>query len=85
MLNDKGCDPAFPESRIIKFNSGPALTTRGGLTKREWLAGLAMNGLLSTLTIQRDSQSTIEIIVKASYVYADAMLKEGSDEGESAG
>lgn len=52
---------AFPQSQEMW----------GGLTKREWFAGMAMQGILAG-----DRISNLETVTKESYKQADAMLAE---------
>lgn len=62
--------PAFPMSHEQKQ------TGVWGLTKREWYAGMALQGLLanpSTILKQAD-------IPELSFEYADAMIKAGEGE-----
>lgn len=65
----------------------PTLTERGkkikgdsGITKREWMAGMAMQGLLAYSVTVSSSGLSYDIIVEKSYKIADAMLKEGGNE-----
>lgn len=71
-MNDKQTGgPAFPCDRITQ-DCGVICAL--GITKREYFAAKAMQGL-----IQQDSQQTdwIMIISKLSYEIADAMLDSG--------
>ena len=43
-----------------------------GLTKREWFAGMAMNGMLSRIGMPEIDMA------RWAFEYADAMLKEGA-------
>ena len=48
-----------------------------GITRRDWLAGLAMQGLLVT-----ENAWTEETIAKVAYEMADAMIAQGKKEGD---
>jgi len=49
-----------------------------GITRRDWLAGLAMAALL----VSPGDLETNEDIAVASYEYADALIAEGRKDGE---
>lgn len=63
--------PAFPCDRI-SINGG--VVCAPGLTRREWFAGLAMQGMHSN-----PNQSLVkkERIAEAAFAMADAMIEEG--------
>ncbi len=75
-------EPAFPcevggydESGNVKGRqtscaSGIAI----GLTKREWFAGMALQGLLSTMTLST-AETDAEYVADVAVQLADAMLK----------
>lgn len=46
----------------------------GGLTKREWFAVMALQGFISTLTINRDDHA--ELLSQTAVKYADALIAE---------
>lgn len=60
-------EPAFP------YGSG-FIITGIGLTKREYFAAMAMQGLVANLTIGRNEY--VELIAGTSVKYADALLAE---------
>ena len=60
-------EPAFPRKRYPELDQ---LLFHNGLTKREWFAGMAMQGMLS-----RASYS-IENMVERSIECADALIEE---------
>ena len=66
--------PAFPVTPTD--NSGQIGPTEYGLTKREWLAGMALQGILA----RSFGDSPIKDLVCVSYEYADAMLRAGKGE-----
>lgn len=73
-------EPAFPSLQTFeRFNDDLGkyedyTLPAGGVTKREYFAGLAMQALVSTYTISRDEVTigTAETAVR----YADALLAE---------
>lgn len=54
--------------------------TRGGLTKREYFAGLALQGIVKTHTTDglnpEDAHEEIEEACRQAVQYADALIKE---------
>lgn len=64
--------PAFPVTPTD--NSGKIGPTEYGLTKREWYAGMALQGILSRDSIQFHKSTTIAVWA---YDYADAMVRAG--------
>lgn len=64
--------PAFPEPYINEPNL--ALSLKGGLTKREYFAAMAMQGLLSNPQVT-DHMEYMHIASNAIY-YADQLLKQ---------
>jgi len=72
-MNDGG--QAFPGmEKIFDRLSGNYEISIPGMSLRDWLAGMAMQGIISA------SQGTVKDVKISSmaYVMADAMLKEGS-------
>ena len=70
-MNCNPTDPAFTTSEIIEFNSGPALGTIGGLTKREYFAGLAMQSVMKKIKKQ---EGWMKIGAIHSVQMADALI-----------
>jgi hypothetical protein len=77
-----GDDLVFPkENQTIKLgDEHVTLLGEKGITKREYFAGLAMQALLSTMTIERDQHT--KYISTTAVEYADALLFELSKERE---
>ena len=48
-----------------------------GITRRDWLAGLAMQGMFSAADRMNKDWPKTEIIADWAYKYADAMINEG--------
>ncbi len=61
-------------------NSGPAFPNwdghMGGLTKREWFAGMALQGFISAPNVILKNDDDFESMVLFCYKCADAMLSE---------
>jgi len=81
--------PAFPNPAIKEiYPDRVALRCAEiGLTKLEWLAGMAMQGMVCALTKFRDDPSEIIVnrpqdVSELAYLYARAMLKEGEKNGD---
>lgn len=79
MTDKLGSEPAFPyvikETRESALQRGkePIEITYGGLTKRQWFAGMAIIGITANPTNIGKNQHLAE----AAFSMADAMLKEG--------
>ena len=85
-MNDGG--PAFPEIKQARDQHGrPKLTNCGGMSLRDWFAGMAMHGLTDTLKTDSGAAGLIEAadnaglgakeaIAKGCYNLADVMIKE---------
>lgn len=80
-IDDGG--PAFPVSPK-KVEAGVVYITCDGLSKREWFAGMALQGFLSGgVTLPSDSKykdDPFELCAKASFNFADSMLRAGRGE-----
>ena len=74
MTNEtKDGGPAFPSETGLDFHCG--------MSKRDWFAGLALQGLLACQGEHMGIFGTDRITPsKMAYEYADAMLKAGSDD-----
>ena len=72
-IDDGG--PAFPKQcfECEDMEVGP-----DGLSKRDWFAGMALQGMLSIPPSQLASEFSIQEIVEGTYRWADVMLKERS-------
>jgi hypothetical protein len=60
-------------------DSGPAFPTRyhedmHGMTLRDWFAGQALAGIISTCDAKSEGSQAIKPIAEAAYDFADAML-----------
>lgn len=79
-VDDGGC--AFPTETAMSYSNGMSL--------RDWFAGMALQGIISDpspisrgcseavaydIGIGRKPSTFIEIVVNASYAYADAMIE----------
>lgn len=69
-------DPAFPH--VADFGIDDRSMAEG-LTKREWFAGMAMQGMLANPNEKRQYPDLQDYAVKAR-VMADALIKELSEE-----
>ena len=71
------------------LSNGGTYTIDGGITRRDWLAGLAMQGMLSNPNYMQGLGNTVnlsstgmgELIASVAFDYADAMIAE-SRKGE---
>jgi hypothetical protein len=69
-------DRAFPFLRENNNPSMPLIMGGSGLTKREWFAGMALQGLCVN-GYYMSTEDRLNIAMSA-YQLADAMLKEGA-------
>lgn len=72
------------ESAFPKIDA-PSLFTTGGLTKRELFAAMAMQGFISSLTLDVGSIPRMKMVCGVSLRYADALIAEleRTNQGES--
>ena len=76
-------EPAFPVMEDVeRFDEDqgkwvPHLVPQGGLTKREWFAGMAMQGMLALGPIEGQEDCSIQGQARHAYRLADAMIREG--------
>ena len=68
-----GGGPFFPTLSVGTITSDNIRPT--GISVRDWLAGLAMQGLLSSGEIS----VSCEVTAEKAYSYADAIIREGKD------
>ena len=96
MSEIKNGGPAFPLPVNADIDcAGRFASGYGGISKREWFAGMALQGMLSdpspssrgcaeavasNLATGRDISTFTEIITKAAYHYADAMIRAGKND-----
>jgi len=78
-----GSEPAFPTKNETTKLGDAYVTLLGasGLSKRELIAAMCLQGLLSTLTIERDAHS--KFLAETAVMHADALLAELSSNKES--
>lgn len=69
--------PVYPSEQGQDAEGKWNQTYEAGITRRDWLAGLAMQGYLST----DNGGMTPEDIARWSYRCADAMIAEGERDG----
>lgn len=81
----KADEPAFPHDRVyIASNGGKynEVVPNGGLTKREYFAAMAMQGIISNRELYRGfakldtSREIGQIVASASIEYANALIEE---------
>ena len=73
MSKDGG--PAFPKPPVMHRNEDGKLEyfgTQIGMSLRDWFAGMALQGLLASVT--EDEEVIDDVIARSSYELADAML-----------
>ena len=70
MPNDGG--PAFPSFQLHKLDEK---MWQQGMTLRDWFAGMALQGILSSAMEHWDGSGDEQKFANISYQYADAMLK----------
>lgn len=70
----KGNEPAYPNELAAPTNDGYLSTA--GLTKREYFAGLAMQGILSCRPDPVSDASWNEAVAAWSVIAADSLLAE---------
>lgn len=79
-------DPAFPGFAIREGESYPSWIGNAvpGLTKREWFAGMVIQGIMSSpeqivaavnIRDEKKLHSVTEIIANSAFEYADAMIE----------
>ena len=82
---------------MSQFNSGgpfhpqPDIGEYEGITRRDWLAGMAMQGVLSNASYVDGLNKTCEVgtikmselLADVAYDYADAMIAEGDNDAHS--
>ena len=67
-MTDNTGGPAFPNFNLSATNGH--LVPSGGMTLRDWFAGLAMQGIFSA-----EGTYTVEELAAFAYMCADEMLK----------
>lgn len=76
-------DPAFPVPSVYTEDAEKAVCVEngwGGMTMREWYAGMALQGMLAradfALFIHDDLEMTAKVAAQNAFELADAMLAE---------
>lgn len=77
-------DPAFPEAKVVETNGTWINSISGGLTKREYFAAMAMQGIIGSSEFMRsiaevakkDPNSQTIILAQNALLYADAIIAE---------
>ncbi len=67
-----GWEPMHPTAQVRSDYGEMLEPPYSGLTKREWFAGLAMQGIISSL----DMKVAADEVARAALMMADALLKE---------
>lgn len=88
-MKEKGNESAYPTESIVTLDSGHALLDdvkkkvySQGLTKREYFAGLAMQGMLANRNIVESlTRTEIEWVSEKSVILADALIEQLTKEG----
>ena len=68
----QGRDMFYPQERT----SGYITISEGGLTKREWFAGMALSGFLANSNIKTSIDDSV--VSRVAFEFADAMIEEGA-------
>lgn len=71
-LADVGSEPAFPTHEVWEEDKSDIKWISGGLTKREYFAAMAMQGMLANMGIPNIREKLTKAIVDC----ADALIKE---------
>jgi len=75
--------PAFPLVAISESTGQPINGFFSpGMSKREWFAGMALQGIITGCFSGRDGFKSADIISSA-YVYADAMIAQGAENAKA--
>jgi hypothetical protein len=92
--NDGG--PAFPAVEVLKDGATAIAKSKGGMTLRDWFAGMAMCGLardtLASLCADEESENSeeekdaatgkmIDMLCEFAYIFSAAMLAHRKQEG----
>jgi predicted porin len=71
-----GAEPAFPVFGSRFRGEDVEMSSDGGMTLRQWYAGLAMQGLLAAGRDAQYGNDSMEDLARSSGWIADAMLRE---------
>ena len=69
-MSIKDGGPAFPY--VVTFKDGTDVRYEEGLSLRDYFAGKAMEGIISSAHLK---SNTFQVVAKDAYAQADAMLK----------
>lgn len=78
----------YPPTAFKKIQDGLSIMKCiEGITRRDWLAGLAMSGMIGEYILERKpnedkDETEQDILVSRAYSVADAMIAEGRKAGE---
>lgn len=64
-----------PVSATLIAKNGDSITPEGGLSIRDWFAGMALQGLLAHVIGVEGANGRASKYAERSYQYADAMLE----------
>jgi hypothetical protein len=78
----KANEPAFPVTVTELWSAGTAGNTPDGLTKREYFAVMAMQGMLASLNGFDRSESFCAYVAEGAVAQADALIAELEKSGE---
>lgn len=68
-------DDGGPVSATLVVKNGDPITPEGGLSIRDWFAGMALQGLLAHIVGVENANGRASKYAERSYQYADAMLE----------
>ncbi len=69
---------AFPQSLTINDNGNIVWGPQGGMSLRDWFAGMALNGMLASDSSVDRTKVNRQLWASIAYSFSDAMLAERS-------